>query len=83
MTLVIGNRNQLYWDLPAMDTLLVNQAIYRLPEDQFQATVRELTDLLDLAPLLTKQVRQLSLGERMKCEIRGGARASADRAVSG
>ena len=69
MTLVIGNRNQLYWDLPAMDTLLVNQAIYRLPEDQFRATVRELTDLLDLAPLLTKQVRQLSLGERMKCEI--------------
>ncbi len=69
MTLVIGNRNQLYWDLPAMDTLLVNQAVYRLPEDQFQATVRELTDLLDLAPLLTKQVRQLSLGERMKCEI--------------
>ena len=69
MTLVIGNRNQLYWDLPAMDTLLVNQAIYRLPDDQFRATVRELTDLLDLAPLLTKQVRQLSLGERMKCEI--------------
>ena len=69
MTLVIGNRNQLYWDLPAMDTLLVNQAIYRIPEDQFRATVRELTDLLDLAPLLTKQVRQLSLGERMKCEI--------------
>ncbi len=69
MTLVIGNRNQLYWDLPAMDTLLVNQAIYRLPEGQFRATVRELTDLLDLAPLLTKQVRQLSLGERMKCEI--------------
>ena len=69
MTLVIGNRNQLYWDLPAMDTLLVNQAIYRIPEDQFRATVRELTDLLDLAPLLTKQVRQLSLGERMKCEV--------------
>ena len=69
MTLVIGNRNQLYWDLPAMDTLLVNQAIYRIPEDQFRATVQELTDLLDLAPLLTKQVRQLSLGERMKCEI--------------
>ena len=69
MTLVIGNRNQLYWDLPAMDTLLVNQAIYRIPENQFRATVRELTDLLDLAPLLTKQVRQLSLGERMKCEI--------------
>ena len=69
MTLVMGNRNQLYWDLPAMDTLLVNQAIYRIPEDQFRATVQELTTLLDLAPLLTKQVRQLSLGERMKCEI--------------
>ncbi|MAG34872.1 MAG: ABC transporter [Dehalococcoidia bacterium] len=69
MTLVMGNRNQLYWDLPAMDTLLVNQAIYGIPEDPFQATVQELTELLDLAPLLTKQVRQLSLGERMKCEI--------------
>ena len=83
MTLVIGNRNQLYWDLPAMDTLLVNQAIYRLPEDQFRATVRELTDLLDLAPVLTKQVRQLSLGERIEMRDRGGTGASAGRAVPG
>ncbi|MBI2940334.1 MAG: ATP-binding cassette domain-containing protein [Chloroflexi bacterium] len=69
MTLVMGQRNQLYWDLPAMDTLLVNQAIYRLPERQFRETLAELTDLLDLAPLLGAPVRQLSLGERMRCEF--------------
>jgi viologen exporter family transport system ATP-binding protein len=69
MTLVMGQRNQLYWDLPAMDTLLVNQAIYRIPESQFRETLDELIELLDLGGLVGKQVRQLSLGERMRCEI--------------
>jgi ABC-2 type transport system ATP-binding protein len=69
MTLVMGQRNQLLWDLPTLDTLLINRAIYRLPEIQFRRTLAELTELLDLGPLLGKQVRQLSLGERMKCEL--------------
>jgi len=69
ITLVMGQRNQLLWDLPTMDTLLINQAIYRIPESQFRSTLDELTELLDLGPLLGKQVRQLSLGERMKCEL--------------
>jgi len=69
MTLVMGQRNQLAWDLPALDTLLINRAIYRLPDEQYRQTLSELTDLLDLSPLLGKQVRQLSLGERMKCEL--------------
>lgn len=68
-TLVMGQRNQLLWDLPAMETFLVNQAIYDVPERQFQDTLDELVALLDLEPLLTKQVRKLSLGERMRCEL--------------
>lgn len=68
-TLVMGNKNQLIWDLPAIETLLVNKAIYELSEADFQATMKELNDLLNLEPLLKKQVRKLSLGERMKCEL--------------
>lgn len=69
ISLVMGNRNQLMWDIPAMDSYLVNQAIYRIPEKQFRDTLDELTELLDLSKLLKKPVRGLSLGERMKCEL--------------
>ena len=68
-TLVMGQRNQLLWDLPAMETFLVNQAIYGVPEKEFRERLDELVALLNLEPLLTKQVRKLSLGERMKCEL--------------
>ncbi|ARU61950.1 ABC transporter [Tumebacillus avium] len=69
ITLVMGQKSQLIWDLPASETFLVNQAIYEIPDDQFQEILGELTDLLDLTPLLKKPVRNLSLGERMKCEL--------------
>ena len=69
ISLVMGNRNQLAWDIPAMDSFLVNQAVYQIPEKQFRETLDELVQLLDLAALLKKQVRGLSLGERMKCEL--------------
>src|SRR6266540_6767342 len=69
ITLVMGQRNQLTWDIPAVDSFELNRAIYRIPQAQFDETVRELTDLLDLGELVQKPVRQLSLGERMKCEI--------------
>ncbi len=69
ITLVMGQRNQMFWDLPAMETFLVNQAIYRIPEDEFRRTLEDLVDLLALTDLLTKQVRTLSLGERMRCEL--------------
>lgn len=69
ITLVMGQKQQLNWDLPAMETLIVNAAIYEIPDDQFKQTLADLTELLDLAPLLKKQVRKLSLGERMKCEL--------------
>jgi ABC-2 type transport system ATP-binding protein len=67
----MGQRNQLSWDIPVADSFQLNQAIYRIPEAEYQETVSELTDLLDLGPLLTKPVRNLSLGERMKCELAG------------
>src|SRR5258708_4037083 len=69
ISLVMGNRNQLMWDIPAMDSFLVNQAVYQIPEKQFRETLDELVQLLDLSELLKKQVRGLSLGERMKCEL--------------
>src|SRR5215203_2425110 len=72
MTLVMGQRNRLSWDIPAADSFLLNQAIYRIPDEQYQQTYKELDELLELEPLMKKPVRNLSLGERMKCEIAVG-----------
>jgi ABC-2 type transport system ATP-binding protein len=69
ITLVMGQRNQLVWDIPAADSFELNRAIYRIPSADFRRLVKELTELLELGPLLRKPVRNLSLGERMKCEI--------------
>jgi ABC-2 type transport system ATP-binding protein len=71
ITLVMGQRNSLFWDLPAADAFAVNRAIYRIPAAQYRETLDELIALLGLEPLLGKQVRTLSLGERMRCEIAG------------
>ncbi len=71
ITLVMGNRNQLEWDLPAMDSFELNRAIYRIPRDVFVQTRDELIDLLAVGDLVTKPVRNLSLGERMKVELVG------------
>jgi ABC-2 type transport system ATP-binding protein len=72
MTLVMGQRNRLSWDIPAADSFMLNQAIYRLSDEEFQATLKELDDLLELSPIMRKPVRNLSLGERMKCELAAG-----------
>jgi ABC-2 type transport system ATP-binding protein len=71
ITMVMGNRNQLQWDLPALDSYELIRAIYRLPKGEFLQMRDELIELLDLGPLVTKPVRNLSLGERMKAEICG------------
>ena len=71
ITLIMGNRNQLQWDLPALDSFELNRSIYRIPRQQFLETRDELIELLDVADLVRKPVRQLSLGERMKVEIIG------------
>jgi len=69
ITLVMGQKNQLNWDLPAIESFLVNRAIYDIGANDFKHILSELSQLLDLDPLLRKQVRKLSLGERMKCEL--------------
>src|SRR5450759_1898883 len=72
MTLVMGQRSRLSWDIPASDSYLLNQAIYRIPDADFKQTLKELDDLLDLSPIMRKPVRNLSLGERMKVELAAG-----------
>jgi ABC-2 type transport system ATP-binding protein len=69
ITLVMGNRNQLQWDLPALDSFELNRSVYRIPSDEFKRTRDDFIELLDVAQLVHKPVRNLSLGERMKMEI--------------
>jgi ABC-2 type transport system ATP-binding protein len=71
ITLVMGNRNQLEWDLPALDSFELNRAIYRIPVADFRQIRDELIELLDVGDLVRKPIRNLSLGERMKMEIAG------------
>jgi len=69
ITLVMGQRNQLLWDIPAIDSFERNRVIYDIKRSRYAETLAQLTELLDLADLLNKPVRNLSLGERMKCEV--------------
>jgi ABC-2 type transport system ATP-binding protein len=69
ITLVMGQKQQLIWDLPPAETYALNRAIFDVPRARFDETMAELDALLGLGPLITKPTRQLSLGERMKCEL--------------
>lgn len=71
ITLVTGQRNQLVWDIPAIDSFELFKAIYDIPEKVYQQTLDQFIELLDLGDLIRKPVRNLSLGERMKVEIAG------------
>ena len=67
--LVMGQKNQLWWDLPAQESFRLHQQIYQIPEAPFRETLDELADLLGIRQLLGQPVRELSLGERMKMEL--------------
>jgi ABC-2 type transport system ATP-binding protein len=69
ISLVMGQKNQLWWDLPAIDSFLLLREIYEVAKPDFQKRLDELSELLEIGPLLNTQVRKLSLGERMKCEL--------------
>ena len=69
IALVMGQKNQLWWDLPAEETFLLNKEIYEIPDEQYKNTVGQLVELLDVKEKLGVQVRKLSLGERMKMEL--------------
>lgn len=66
---VFGQRSQLWWDVPVMDSFLLLKDIYRVPEGEFRDNLDRLTEQLDLHDLLTAPVRTLSLGQKMRCEI--------------
>ncbi len=67
--LVMGQKSQLWWDLPAMDTFLLNQAIYEIPDEDFRHNIQQYSAMFGVEDLLKVPVRQLSLGERMKMEL--------------
>jgi len=67
--LVLGQKQQLLWDLPPSETFELNRAIYEVPRDHYKRILGELTELLEIGPLVSRPTRQLSLGERMKCEL--------------
>lgn len=69
IALVMGQKNQLWWDLPAAETFLLNKEIYEIPDKEYQRSVGELTEMLDVGDIVNVSVRKLSLGERMKMEI--------------
>jgi len=69
ISLVMGQKNQLWWDLPAEDTFLLNKEIYEISDEVYKKTLHELVELLDVADVLKTQVRKLSLGQRMKMEL--------------
>ncbi|MEZ4632850.1 MAG: ATP-binding cassette domain-containing protein [Deinococcales bacterium] len=69
ITLVMGQKQQLSWDLAAVDSFLVNQAIYEIPDKLYQERLAELVEMLAIGKVMKQQVRKMSLGERMKCEL--------------
>lgn len=69
ISLVMGQKNQLWWDLPAMESFLLNKEIYEVSDNQFKETLADLSELLDIKDILNVQVKKLSLGQRMKCEL--------------
>jgi ABC-2 type transport system ATP-binding protein len=69
ITLVMGQKQQLIWDLPALDSIQINAAVYEIPESEVPRRIDALAELLDVKDQLKVPVRKLSLGERMKCEL--------------
>jgi ABC-2 type transport system ATP-binding protein len=72
ISMILGNKSQLLWDIPPLDTFYVLGEIYHVAPEELRRTIDELVTLLEMADLLQKPVRNLSLGERMKCELVAG-----------
>ena len=69
IALVMGQKNQLWWDLPAIETFELNRAIYEIPTKNYNDNLKELVDLLEIGKLINTPVRKLSLGQRMRMEL--------------
>lgn len=69
IALVMGQKAQLWWELPAMESFLLNKVIYDIPDEVFKSRIDEISEMLEVKDILDIQVRKLSLGQRMKCEL--------------
>ncbi len=69
ISLVMGQKNQLWWDLPVIETILLNKEMYGISDNEYKKTLSQLTELLEVQDLLQVQAKKLSLGQRMKCEL--------------
>ena len=69
ISIVMGQKNQLWWDLPAIDSYNLLKEVYSIPTKKFKKNLDNMVEILDMKPLLTKRLREMSLGERMKCEL--------------
>lgn len=67
--IILGQKNQLWWDLPAIESLYLNKCIYKIDDHEYKRKLEELREVMDVKELLNVQVRNLSLGERMKMEL--------------
>jgi ABC-2 type transport system ATP-binding protein len=72
ISIIMGQKNQLWWDLPAIESFNLNKEIYEVPETKYREMMNELVDMLDVLDVLKVQVRKLSLGQRMKMELIAG-----------
>ena len=68
-SIIMGQKNQLWWDLPAWETFILSKEIYEIADDQFKKVIKQLSEMLEIEEILKIQVRKLSLGQRMKCEL--------------
>lgn len=69
ISFVMGQRSQLWWELPVVDSFLLNKEIYRIEDDAYKRRLKKLVDFLEIGDILNTQVMKLSLGQRMKCEL--------------
>lgn len=69
ISLVMGQKNQLWWDLPVIESILLNKEMYEISDSEYKKTLSQLTELLEVQDLLNVQAKKLSLGQRMKCEL--------------
>ncbi|MBU1089095.1 ABC transporter ATP-binding protein [Patescibacteria group bacterium] len=69
ISLVMGQKNQLWWDLPAIETFVLNKEIYEVSDEDYKEILNELAEMLDVKEVMHQQVRKMSLGQRMKCEL--------------
>lgn len=69
ISLLLGNKNQLWWDLPAHESFLITKKLYGLTDSEYESSLKELVDVMEITPFINSPIKNLSLGQRMRCEL--------------